>query len=93
MEDDERSLKHAYLAALMREICRITTKDWTGSVWDNFKALILVATFDHYDLQQLVLEEDNSHGYSKAPQHGDLLCNLASIVGYPPFCITGHLST
>eukprot|EP00403_Amphidinium_massartii_P044160 CAMPEP_0178468748 /NCGR_PEP_ID=MMETSP0689_2-20121128/53076_1 /TAXON_ID=160604 /ORGANISM="Amphidinium massartii, Strain CS-259" /LENGTH=325 /DNA_ID=CAMNT_0020095807 /DNA_START=55 /DNA_END=1032 /DNA_ORIENTATION=- len=59
-EDDERSLKHAYLAALMRQIAKDVSNNFQGSRMDFFQALIMVATFDHYDLQKLVLDEDAS---------------------------------
>merc|ERR1712151_231044 len=53
--DDEDALKNVYEARLGKQI-------WS-EYWENgyrFKALVLLATFDHYDLQNLMVEEFES---------------------------------
>mmetsp|Transcript_15951 Transcript_15951/g.29198 ORF Transcript_15951/g.29198 Transcript_15951/m.29198 type:complete len:98 (+) Transcript_15951:18-311(+) len=52
LSHQDRALQRAYFAAVMRQIC-----------WDfraeRFKAVVLMTTFNHEDLQRLVLSEEN----------------------------------
>eukprot|EP00411_Alexandrium_monilatum_P029140 CAMPEP_0175384400 /NCGR_PEP_ID=MMETSP0095-20121207/28321_1 /TAXON_ID=311494 /ORGANISM="Alexandrium monilatum, Strain CCMP3105" /LENGTH=480 /DNA_ID=CAMNT_0016682813 /DNA_START=32 /DNA_END=1474 /DNA_ORIENTATION=+ len=51
-QDDERALRSAYMCRVAKEIWR---HFWKGG--QRFKAMVLLATFDHYDLQRLIIEE------------------------------------
>lgn len=59
--DDERALKNVYEARLARAIW---LDYWAKG--ERLKAIVLLATFDHYDLQQLIIEDVNveeEHGF------------------------------
>uniref|UniRef100_A0A7S1RXI5 Uncharacterized protein n=1 Tax=Alexandrium catenella TaxID=2925 RepID=A0A7S1RXI5_ALECA len=51
-QDDERALRSAYMCRVAKEIWR---HYWKGG--QRFKAVVLLATFDHYDLQRLIIED------------------------------------
>jgi hypothetical protein len=56
-QDDEQAYKNVYQ-------CRIAKQIWMdlweqGDRWKKLKAIVLLATFDHYDLQKLVIEADD----------------------------------
>mmetsp|Transcript_94061 Transcript_94061/g.148716 ORF Transcript_94061/g.148716 Transcript_94061/m.148716 type:complete len:596 (-) Transcript_94061:80-1867(-) len=56
-QDDEQAYKNVYQ-------CRIAKQIWIdlwehGDRWSKLRAIVLLATFDHYDLQKLVIEADD----------------------------------
>jgi len=58
--DDEHAYKTVYE-------CRIAKQIWFHywqmgeDRWDRFKAIVILATFDHYDLQKLLLQVNDHH--------------------------------
>jgi len=53
-QDEERVLKHVYMARLMRACWGVFGDDLLGRV----KGFLLVTTMDHYDIQKLIISED-----------------------------------
>lgn len=51
-QDDERALRSAYMCRVAKEIWH---HYWKGG--QRFRAVVLLATFDHYDLQRLIIED------------------------------------
>lgn len=53
-QDEERVLKHVYMARLMRACWTAFGDDLLGRV----KGFLLITTMDHYDIQKLIISED-----------------------------------
>ncbi|CAE8629516.1 unnamed protein product [Polarella glacialis] len=57
-EDEELAYKNVYECRLVKQIW---TQYWEKRDW--FRAMVLLATFDHYDLQTLLIKKDpKTHG-------------------------------
>jgi len=51
-QDDERALRSVYMCRVAKEIWR---HFWKAG--QRFKAVVLLSTFDHYDMQRLIIED------------------------------------
>lgn len=62
--DDEIAYKNVYESRLFKQIWmefwRGEAKTCLQSLQQKFKAIVLLATFDHYDLQKLLIEADSN---------------------------------
>jgi len=72
MEVDDRALKSAYLAAVMQRIC----SEFREGLCNKLKAVILMSTFNHLDLQMLVLREDMAKKLSTTSSVFSSRCSL-----------------
>jgi len=53
-QDDERALRDVYRCRVSREIWKTFAEG--RDPWGRWKAIVLLATWDHYDLQRLLIE-------------------------------------
>jgi len=58
MDHDERALKLVYLARVARAIWRHYWEDSEGGFKERLQAVVMLLTFDHVDLQKLLIRED-----------------------------------